>query len=153
MATTSPLELYRQTIQRDGLILLAGCGGFAAHAQHMAAELVVRYQRDRAPIRALALGCNAAIMTAAVNDYGPHMALAREGLALARRGDLLVVYSTSGRSLMLVTLAQQVASRGVTVLAYCPAGAPLAGYADALGPSDQEAALVFDHTLCGQLEL
>jgi D-sedoheptulose 7-phosphate isomerase len=150
----TPLQLYQQTIQRDGLILLAGCGGFAAHAQHMAAELVVRYKKHRAPVRAIALGCNAAIWSAAVNDFGADTPLAREALALARRGDLMVIYSTSGRSPMLLRLAEQMAGRGVDILAWCPADSPLADYATVrAGTGDQETATVTDHLICEHLDL
>lgn len=121
--------------QRGGIILLAGCGGFHAHACHMAAELVVRYRRDRAPVRAIALGCNPAITTAAVNDLGPEAMLARELDALATPGrDLLMTYSTSGRSPMLLALL----------------GRP--GLETIVRVEDQEAALRFDHKVCAALE-
>lgn len=150
---TEVLARYRETIQRDGLILLAGCGGFAAHAAHMAAELVVRYQRDRAPFRAVMLGANPAVSSAAANDYGVTMTLAREALALARRGDLVVIYSTSGQSPMLVELARTMAARQITVLAWCPPETPLAAYATVLGgESDQVRVLACDHALMAALE-
>jgi D-sedoheptulose 7-phosphate isomerase len=97
-------ERIYMTFCADGTIFFAGCGGFHAHACHMAAELVVRYRKDRPPIRAMALGCNPAIVSATVNDLGPEQMLLREFLALRRRQDLLVTYSTSGHSPMLLAL-------------------------------------------------
>ena len=144
---------YRRCLAAGGTIFLAGCGGFAAHAQHMAAEFVVRYRRYRAPIRAIALGCNPAVVTAAVNDLGPEYALAREFTALARPGDLLVVYSTSGSSPMLVELALTARRHGITIVAWCPECSLLAAVAEVVvNTSDQERVLACDHVLAGRLE-
>jgi hypothetical protein len=147
----TPLELYKNAIAKNSLVLLAGCGGFHAHAQHMAAELVVRYKRTRNPIRAITLGCNPAITSAAVNDFGASHMLSREALALASPGDLLVIYSTSGQSPMLRWLAHDLKNI-CTILAWCPPQSLVAGYAHCLGTVwDQESVLHADHQICEQL--
>jgi len=136
MAGRTPAEFARrilETHRAGGTTFLAGCGGFHAHACHMAAELVVRYRKNREPIRAVALGCNPAIVSAAVNDVGPDMLFAREFQALHRYGDLLVVYSTSGRSGSLLWLQRYDPTAWFRI-------------------ESQEDALRFDHLACEALE-
>lgn len=88
----------RECLARGGRILICGNGGSHAHAQHFAAELVVRFKRNREPMAALALGCNAAVTTAVINDLDPRDIFVREARALLRPGDALIGISTSGVS-------------------------------------------------------
>lgn len=128
------------TFNRGGTVFLAGCGGFHAHACHIAAELVVRYKANRAPLRAIALGCNPAIVTAAVNDFGPDQLFQRELLALARPGDALMTYSTSGTSLPLRVLRHALPTIS---------GQPHNEWHRVL---PQEDALTFDHRMCAEVD-
>ncbi len=79
-------------------VLLFGNGGSAADAQHIAAELMGRFTRDRAPLSALALTTDTSALTAIGNDYGFEQIFARQIRALGRPGDVAVAISTSGRS-------------------------------------------------------
>jgi D-sedoheptulose 7-phosphate isomerase len=79
-------------------VLLFGNGGSAATAQHAAAELVGRYETERAPIAAVALTTDTSILTAVANDYGFDRLFERQIEGLAHRGDVAVALSTSGRS-------------------------------------------------------
>jgi D-sedoheptulose 7-phosphate isomerase len=88
----------KKCLAAGGKVLVCGNGGSAAQAQHLAAELVVRFQRERPALAALVLGCNPAIVTATVNDLGPQQLFVREFEALYRPGDVLIGISTSGRS-------------------------------------------------------
>ena len=81
-----------------GQLLIAGNGGSAADAQHIAAELTGRFLRERRPFRALALHANTSSLTAVGNDYGYEHVFARELTAHARPGDVLLAISTSGNS-------------------------------------------------------
>ncbi len=93
-------------LRSGGKLLFCGNGGSAADAQHLAAEYVVRFSRERRPLPALALTTDTSILTAAGNDYGFERVFERQVRALGRPGDLLVLHSTSGESLNLVQAAR-----------------------------------------------
>ncbi len=94
------------TLRGGGKILFCGNGGSAADAQHLAAEYVVRFSRDRRPLAAIALTTDSSILTAAGNDFGFEAVFERQVQALARPGDLLILHSTSGNSDNLVRAAR-----------------------------------------------
>jgi D-sedoheptulose 7-phosphate isomerase len=97
--------------------LIAGNGGSAAEAQHLAGELVGRFQRERAPFAALALTTDTAILTAIANDYGYEEVFARQVRALAQPGDVFIGLSTSGASPNVLRAARACHERGVAVIA------------------------------------
>jgi D-sedoheptulose 7-phosphate isomerase len=86
------------TIERRGRVLFVGNGGSAADSQHLAAELVGRFERERGGLPAIALTTDTAVLTSVANDYGFETVFARQVEALGRPGDLLVGLSTSGNS-------------------------------------------------------
>lgn len=88
------IEVY----ERDGRLFTFGNGGSAADAQHLAAELVGRYRRERRPLPALALTVDPSVVTCIGNDYGAEHVFARQVHAFARPGDMVIAFSTSGRS-------------------------------------------------------
>src|SRR5438874_9985052 len=85
-------------IAAGGKVLLAGNGGSAADAQHLAGELVGRFDYDRAPAPAIALTADTSALTAIANDYGYERVFERQVRALGHKGDVLIAISTSGRS-------------------------------------------------------
>jgi D-sedoheptulose 7-phosphate isomerase len=89
-----------------GRLLAAGNGGSAAQAQHLTAELVGRYRDERPPFSALALHAETSSLTAISNDYGLEEAFARAVRAHGRPGDVLVAFSTSGRSPNILAAVQ-----------------------------------------------
>jgi D-sedoheptulose 7-phosphate isomerase len=91
-------ELLAGTIQSGGKILVCGNGGSAADAQHFAAELIGRFERERDAWPAVALTTDTSILTAVGNDYGFDDVFARQVQGLGRQGDALIGISTSGRS-------------------------------------------------------
>jgi D-sedoheptulose 7-phosphate isomerase len=95
---TQILNIWEESIRRGGKLLLFGNGGSAADAQHIAAELVVRYQADRAAISAIALTTDTSTLTACGNDMGFDAVFERQIEALGRKGDAAVAISTSGNS-------------------------------------------------------
>jgi D-sedoheptulose 7-phosphate isomerase len=99
---TSAVSLATDSIYSSlvsgGQLLIAGNGGSAADAQHIAAELTGRFLLEREPIRAMALHANTSSLTAIGNDYGYEHVFARELSAHARPGDVLLAISTSGNS-------------------------------------------------------
>ncbi|HEY0639765.1 MAG TPA: SIS domain-containing protein [Pseudonocardiaceae bacterium] len=151
--------LVAERLADDARLLVAGNGGSAAEAQHLTAELVGRFDRDRRPYSAIALHADSSSLTAIANDYGYREVFARQVTAHARPGDVLLLLSTSGRSENLLAAARAGTAAEATVLALTgPGPNPLAGLADdALclpgGTSSvQEAHLVAAHLLCTAVE-
>jgi D-sedoheptulose 7-phosphate isomerase len=112
------LGMVRETVNGGGTLFFCGNGGSAADAQHMATEYVVRYMRERRAYPAVALTTDTSLLTAAGNDFGFEHIFSRQVQALARRGDLLVIHSTSGNSPNVLRAAESARSQGVRVLAF-----------------------------------
>lgn len=159
-ALTRASVLLVDALRGGGKVMVVGNGGSAAEAQHFAAELVGRFQHDRAPLAALALSTDSSILTAVANDYGYDQVFARQVLALGRSGDLLLTFSTSGESENLLRAAEAARRRGMAVVAVVGAQscrleqcADLTVYAhgaDAAGV--QELHMIVTHVLCGIAE-
>jgi phosphoheptose isomerase len=108
-------------------LLVAGNGGSAAQAQHLSAELVGRYLCDRRPLSAIALHADTSSLTAICNDFGPEEAFARQVEAHGRRGDVVLLLSTSGTSPNVLAAAERAREMGLTVWAMTgPGPNPLA---------------------------
>ena len=97
-AVSSAVDIIYSSLAAGGQLLIAGNGGSAADAQHIAAELTGRFLRERQPFRALALHVNTSALTAIGNDYGYEHVFARELSAHARPGDVFLAITTSGNS-------------------------------------------------------
>jgi len=95
---SNAVDIICASLAAGGQLLVAGNGGSAADAQHITAELTGRFLRERQPFRALALHVNTSALTAIGNDYGYENVFAREFLAHARPGDVLLAITTSGNS-------------------------------------------------------
>jgi D-sedoheptulose 7-phosphate isomerase len=91
-------RLSAGALQAGGKVLAFGNGGSAADAQHLAAELVNRFRLDRPPLAALALTTDSSVLTSIGNDFGFEQVFEKQLRALARRGDVVVGITTSGRS-------------------------------------------------------
>lgn len=130
-ALRGPLEALRDDVDRidawgrrtagalldGGRLLACGNGGSAAHAQHLTAELVGRYRDERPPLSAIALHADTSALTAIANDYPPDELFARQVRAHGRPRDVLVAFSTSGRSANVVAAARAAREAGLTVFA------------------------------------
>ncbi|MDS4013257.1 MAG: phosphoheptose isomerase [Candidatus Accumulibacter sp.] len=92
------VEMMVSSLLGNGKILICGNGGSAADAQHMAAELVGRFEAERHELAAIALTTDTSILSAVANDYGFKMIFAKQVRALGQPGDILVAISTSGNS-------------------------------------------------------
>jgi type III pantothenate kinase len=145
----------------DGARLLAvGNGGSAAEAQHLTAELVGRFERDRPALSAICLHGDTSSLTAIANDFGIEEAFARQVVAHGRPGDVLVALSTSGRSPNVLAAARAARDCGLTVWGMTgPAPNPLADLCDEVLAIDAERActvqelhLVAIHVLCGAVD-
>jgi D-sedoheptulose 7-phosphate isomerase len=153
-------RLILNAVRGGGKVVLCGNGGSAADAQHLAAELVGRFARDRAPIPAIALTADTAVLTALGNDDGFDRIFARQVEGLLRPGDVLVAISTTGRSRNVVEAAACARRAGARVIALTGGdGGDLAHLADVevRVPSDrtahvQEVHITVGHAICAILE-
>jgi D-sedoheptulose 7-phosphate isomerase len=147
-------------LEGGGTLLLAGNGGSAAQCQHIATELTCRFSSDRAPYAAVALTTDTSFLTACANDYAFTEVFARQVEAIGRKGDALLLLSTSGRSENVVRAAAVASERGIPTFAFTGRdGGALAGACDAVVavPADdpariQELHLLLGHVLCAALE-
>lgn len=105
-------------LQAGGCIYTCGNGGSAADAQHVAAELVGRFRRNRKGLPAVALTTDPSILTSVGNDYGFEEVFSRQVEALAKTGDILWAFSTSGTSPNILKVAQTAKGKGVLVLSF-----------------------------------
>lgn len=149
-------ERVLDAVRADGTLLFCGNGGSAADAQHLAAEYVVRFGRERRALRAVALTTDTSVLTAGGNDYGFETIFERQVRALARPGDLLVLHSTSGESENLLRAASAARDMGVgTVALLAKGGGRLRDAVDqaVVVPTQstaraQEAHLMIGHIVC-----
>ncbi len=147
-------------LEGGGKVLFCGNGGSAADAQHLAAELVNRFLRERPALPALALTTDTSVLTATANDRAFAEVFGRQVEALGRPGDILFLLSTSGRSPNLVYAAQVAHERGLTVLALlggdggdCRAHCDLALVVPSPSPPRvQEVHILIGHVLCAAVE-
>ncbi len=135
-------------------ILWCGNGGSAADAQHLAAEFVGRFRRERRPFPSVALTTDTSILTAIGNDYGYEHVFSRQVLALCEEGDVVVGISTSGNSLNVVEALQAAKDRGGYTVAFTgQGGGKMGGMADAqiCVPTKDTARVQEGHILCGHM--
>ena len=141
-------------------VLFAGNGGSAADAQHLAGELVSRFNYDRPGLAAFALTTDTSVLTAIGNDYGYERAFARQVEAVGQAGDVLVAISTSGRSPNIVAALEVARAKGlVTVGLTGRGGGRLPELCDHclrtpsdLTPRIQEGHIAMGHTICWLIE-
>ena len=152
--------MIAEALRGGAKLLVCGNGGSAADAQHLAAELMGRFQKDRAPYAAVALTTDTSILTSVGNDYGFDSVFERQVLGLGRAGDVLAGITTSGNSPNVLAAMQAARKKdlktiGITGLG----GGKLAGFADLLlaVPSRttariQEAHITIIHLICELVE-
>jgi D-sedoheptulose 7-phosphate isomerase len=157
---TDILQILEDSLRRRGKLLLFGNGGSAADAQHIAAELIVRYKEDRAPISAISLTTDSSALTACGNDLGFEALFERQIEGLGRPGDVAIGISTSGNSPNVLRGLSKARSVGLkTVGLTGGTGGQMRSVCDALVvvPSTvtariQEMHITIGHVLCKALE-
>lgn len=115
-AVSLAVDLIYSSLVSGGQLLVAGNGGSAADAQHIAAELTGRFLLERQPFRALALHVNTSALTAIGNDYGYEHVFARELSAHARPGDVFLAITTSGNSANILRAIEEARKNRVAVI-------------------------------------
>jgi len=110
-------QILSNCLKSGSTIFWCGNGGSAADAQHLAAELVGRFQHDRAPLRSIALTTDSSVLTCVANDYSYDDVFSRQISALGSPGDILVVISTSGNSLNVLNSIRAANNIGLITIA------------------------------------
>jgi D-sedoheptulose 7-phosphate isomerase len=147
-------------IKTGNKVLLVGNGGSAADAQHIAGEFVSRFAFDRPGLPAIALTTDTSILTAIGNDYGYEKLFSRQVQAHAQKGDVLIAYSTSGKSSNVMAALQEARNRGVVCIGMTGnRGGPMRELCDHYldvptsdTPKIQEGHAVLGHIICGLVE-
>jgi len=150
------VELYRG----DKKTILAGNGGSAADAQHIAAEMVGRYGFDRPSLPSLALTTDTSALTAIGNDYGYDKVFSRQLEGMGQNGDIFIGISTSGNSINIINAFNSAKEKGITTVALVGRdGGDMAKLADIalIVPSDstpriQESHILIGHIICDIIE-
>ncbi len=148
-------------LRQGGKILWCGNGGSAADSQHMAAEIVGRFRRERRGLPSIALTTDTSILTAVANDFGFETVFARQVEALGARGDVLVGLSTSGNSRNVIASLEASRRMNIITVAFTGSGggnmAALADHLFAVDSRDtariQEAHILAGHMICDWIEL
>ncbi|NDU80030.1 MAG: D-sedoheptulose 7-phosphate isomerase [Ferrovum sp.] len=148
------------SLQKGGKILLAGNGGSAADAQHIAGELVSRFAFDRPGLPAIALTTDTSILTSIGNDYGFEILFSRQVQTHGNKGDVFIGYSTSGKSINILRAFDEARTKGMICIGLTGNhGGPMSEMCDFLlevpsadTPKIQEGHLVLGHILCGLIE-
>ena len=153
-------ETIATALRAGGKLLIAGNGGSAADAQHLAAEFVGRMLYDRPSLAALALTTDTSALTAIGNDYGFETVFERQVAGLGRPGDVLIALSTSGRSPNILRALDAARARSVVRIGFTGADAgPMAAATDillkapsTLTPVVQQVHMVAGHLICALVE-
>src|ERR1700754_2242164 len=152
-------ERLTQTLRAGGKILLAGNGGSAADAQHVAAEFLSRFAFDRNPLPAIALTTDTSVITAIGNDYGYERVFDRQVRGLGRQGDAFIAISTSGRSPSIIAALKAARETSLTTIGFTGSGGDMRPLCDlALAVPSQDTALIQQihivafHAICGIVE-
>jgi len=159
-AVSSAVDLMYSSMVAGGQLLIAGNGGSAADAQHIAAELTGRFLLERRPFRAIALHANTSSLTAVGNDYGYVHVFARELTAHAHPGDVLLAISTSGNSPNILRAIEAARQCKVVVIGLTgETGGQVRAACDLClcvptksTPRIQEMHIMIGHTICELLE-
>jgi len=159
-SVSDAVDLIYTSMAAGGQLLVAGNGGSAADAQHIAAELTGRFLLERRPFRALALHANTSSLTAVGNDFGYDQVFARELTAHARPGDVLLAISTSGNSPNILRAIEAARQAKVSVIGLTgESGGQMRAACDLCirvptksTPRMQEMHITIGHTICELLE-
>ena len=153
-------DIIAKSLASGGTIFWCGNGGSAADSQHIAAEFVGRFKKDRRPLRSIALTTDTSILTCVANDYSYEEIFSRQLNALGRDGDVLVAITTSGKSENIkqaLIQAQNMKIKTIGLLG--KKGGDCKDYSDIslIVPSDitariQETHILIEHLLCELVE-
>jgi D-sedoheptulose 7-phosphate isomerase len=139
------VDAMSAALRAGGKVLACGNGGSAADAQHFAAELVNRFERERPPLAALSLAADSSNLTSIANDYSYDQVFEKQLRALGRPGDVLLAISTSGSSPSVVSAVRATGEMGLRTVALTGRGGGKTGAA--LGADDVHICVPHDRTM------
>ena len=153
-------ETIVETLRNDGKVLIAGNGGSAADAQHIAGEFVSRFHYDRPGLASIALTTDTSILTAIGNDYGYERLFSRQVQALGRKGDVFIGISTSGNSANVIEAFKEAQKQNLKTIGFTGStGGKMADLCDITlrmpskeTPKIQEGHIAIGHIICGLVE-
>jgi D-sedoheptulose 7-phosphate isomerase len=153
-------DMIAKSLVSEGTIFWCGNGGSAADSQHIAAEFIGRFKKDRQPLRSIALTTDTSILTCISNDYSYEKIFSRQLNALGRKGDVMVVITTSGKSENIKQALIQAQKMGIKTIGLLgKKGGKCKNYVDIpiIVPSDttariQEVHILIEHLLCELVE-
>ena len=153
-------DIIAKSLASGGTIFWCGNGGSAADSQHIAAEFVGRFKKDRRPLRSIALTTDTSVLTCVTNDYSYEEIFSRQLNALGRDGDVLVAITTSGKSENIKQALIQAQSMKIKTIGLLgKKGGDCKDYSDVslIVPSDitariQETHILIEHLLCELVE-
>ena len=159
-AIASIAQRIAASLRGGGKLMLAGNGGSAADAQHIAAELLSRFKLDRNPLPAIALTTDTSVLTAIGNDFGYEQVFERQVRGLGRRGDVFIGITTSGSSPNIVAALKAARESGLVTIGFTGTrGLSMQPLCDLLlvAPSDETAIIqqihiTAAHAICGLVE-
>lgn len=155
------IDCIIESLRSGGKVLLCGNGGSAADSQHIAAELVGRFKRERDALSAIALSTDTSILTAVGNDYGFTHIFTRQVEALGRKGDILIGLSTSGKSDNVKNALEKAQEMGLHTISligndiHCPLSESsdiIISVPSSDTPYIQEAHITIGHIICNLVE-
>jgi D-sedoheptulose 7-phosphate isomerase len=147
-------QLCKEAILRGNKILIAGNGGSAADAQHIAAEFIGRYEKDRPSMPALALTVDTSALTAISNDYGFESIFSRQLEGLGQKGDVFIGISTSGNSKNIIKAVEAAHQKGLKIVLFLGKNGGLLsekGDVNLIVPSQRTARIQEMHILIGHI--
>lgn len=155
-AIATAAEAVIKTLKEGGKIIIFGNGGSAADSQHIAAELVGRFLKERKALPAIALTTNSSILTAISNDYSYNQVFSRQLDAIAAKNDTVIGISTSGKAPNVSEAVSLANKKGITTIALTGCdGGDLAKIANIsiivpsrATPRIQEAHITIGHIIC-----
>ena len=153
-------QLMIDCLKKDGKVIVFGNGGSASDSQHIAAELVGRFKKDRSALAAIALTTNTSILTSLANDYGYDVVFSRQVEALGKKNDVVWGISTSGKAKNVALGIKQAKKMGIKTVALSGGdGGDIVKLADVslVVPSKitariQEAHITIAHIICEMIE-
>lgn len=159
-AIQNAAQLIIETCRNNKKVLIAGNGGSAADAQHIAGELVSKFYIDRTPLQAMALTTDTSVLTAIGNDYGFEKVFERQIQANANQGDVFIAISTSGNSKNIILALREAKNKGVKTIGLTgEKPCEMDNLCDILikipstdTPKIQEAHITVEHIICAIVE-
>jgi len=153
-------QLMIDCLKKDGKVIVFGNGGSASDSQHIAAELVGRFKKDRSALAGIALTTNTSVLTSLANDYGYDVIFSRQVEALGKKNDVVLGISTSGKAKNVALGIKQAKKMGIKTVALSGGdGGEIVKLADVslLVPSKitariQEAHITIAHIICEMIE-